>query len=831
MISRGLRRATGAVGIGGSGRKFRSRAIAALGGVAIVAVLVVPVAYAVAAWRQPAASPPSALDAARDALRHGRYDDAEKQLKALAAADPAGDAALELGLLQSMLGRKNDAVRTLERILDAPARTAQALARAGRAARALGEFQEANGFFQQANQLAPDDPDINTAWGELFLEKYNQGDAKQSFQTALRKKQTARALVGLARASVDDNPPAARVMAQRALEQDPEYVPAHLLIAELDVDEGHRPEAVQAIRKALEINANSLEAHALLAAIANLEGRTADFDAEVKKALAINPSYGEVYRVAGDHAARNYRFEEAVKLARQALVLDPDNARASADIGTHLMRTGDEPAARQALERAWSVDKYDAVTKNLLDLLDVLEKFQTFTDGDIILRLHPDEANIVKEYAMPLAKRALATLSKKYDFVPKGPILIEMFPRHDDFAVRNVGLPGMIGALGACFGTVVTLDSPHARPPGEFNWGATLWHELAHVITLQMSNQRVPRWLTEGISVYEEKQARPEWGREMELTFAQKLERNEILKLKDLNAGFTNPQTISLAYYEASLLVEHIVNTYRITGLTKLLRTFTTGASTEDAIKTSLGVDLDQLQAAFDQTLDKNFGGIRRALRAPPDLQNALQSGDIERMKQLAAAQPESYAVWLSLGEAQRAAGDLDGAIKSLQKAASLVPMVTGKKSPYTLIADIALQKGDKSLAASQLEALLAFDGNDVETARKLAGLIDVKATPDRALAAHQRVVEMDPFDATSHAVVGRLALDRKDAETAIREFKVVLATGPVDLAAANCDLADAYLLAGRAAEAKKATLAALEVAPSYDRAQALLLKIIEGRH
>ena len=39
----------------------------------------------------------------------------------------------------------------------------------------------------------------------------------------------------------------------------------------------------------------------------------------------------------------------------------------------------------------------------------------------------------------------------------------------------------MIGALGACFGRVVTMDSPKARPPGEFQWEATLWHELAHV--------------------------------------------------------------------------------------------------------------------------------------------------------------------------------------------------------------------------------------------------------------------------------------------------------------------------------------------------------------
>ena len=32
-------------------------------------------------------------------------------------------------------------------------------------------------FLRSASGLAPDDPAINTAWGELFLEKYNRADA------------------------------------------------------------------------------------------------------------------------------------------------------------------------------------------------------------------------------------------------------------------------------------------------------------------------------------------------------------------------------------------------------------------------------------------------------------------------------------------------------------------------------------------------------------------------------------------------------------------------------------------------------------------------------
>ena len=64
--------------------------------------------------------------------------------------------------------------------------------RAGRAARALGRFEDANGFFREAVALAPDDVEINTAWGELFLEKYNHADAVRSFEPALKARRRLR---------------------------------------------------------------------------------------------------------------------------------------------------------------------------------------------------------------------------------------------------------------------------------------------------------------------------------------------------------------------------------------------------------------------------------------------------------------------------------------------------------------------------------------------------------------------------------------------------------------------------------------------------------------
>ena len=102
--------------------------------------------------------------------------------------------------------------------------------------------------------------------------------------------------------------------------------------------------------------------------------------------------------------------------------------------------TSPAPAARSIAPCA--ADPYDVVTFNLLKMLDNLDQFVTVKEGNIILKMHRDEAAVLREYAMPLAQEALKTLSARYGFTPTGPILIEIFPKHDDFAVRNLGLPG-----------------------------------------------------------------------------------------------------------------------------------------------------------------------------------------------------------------------------------------------------------------------------------------------------------------------------------------------------------------------------------------------------
>jgi hypothetical protein len=77
--------------------------------------------------------------------------------------------------------------------------------------------------------------------------------------------------------------------------------------------------------------------------------------------------------------------------------------------------------------------------------------------------------------------------------------------------------------------------------------------------------------------------------------------------------------------------------------------------------------------------------------------------------------------------------------------------------------------------------------------------------------------VAIDPFDVNAEAQLGRLALKRKDAVTPSAPSAACSARSRPILRRRTSRLAEAHLAAGQMAEAKRHTLAALEIAPSFE--------------
>jgi tetratricopeptide (TPR) repeat protein len=748
------------------------------------------------------------------------------------SAAPGGEAALELGLLLTRTGQSPEARPILEAVVAATGQRtddAAALTRAGRALQGLGQARAANAHFRGALRASPDDPRIHTAWGELFLEKHNTAEAVRTFRDALKlDAKWVPARLGLAHALADSAPAEARRTAAEVLETAPKNVEARLLTATLDLDEDDRDGAKRLIDEVRDINPSSGEAAALAAAIATIEDRTEDASREIARAQRAGPARVDVYRIIGERLARQYRFDEAVAHLKKAVEIAPDNARAQATLGLHLLRTGDEDAARAALDRAFERDPFDIVTYNLLSMLDTLGGFETVRAGDLVVRLPPKDSALLKRYLIPLAEQALKTLSTRYQHRPEGPILVEVFSRHDDFAVRTLGLPGMIGALGACFGRVVTLDSPRARPPGTFNWMATLWHEMAHVVTLQMSRQRVPRWLSEGISTYEETRANPAWGAEGQFGFVEALARKEVLPIAELNAGFSDSRTIGRAYFQSSLVVAHIVEQYGEPALQAYVGAFGKGLDEEQALESALDVNMKGLQRGFDAWLAKRYGPVVSAL-VPVEADLPAAGAGVEALQRAAAAHAGSFRVQLTLGRRLIEAKAYDAAHEALERAATLVPFAGGPDSPRALLARLAIETDAPEEAVGHLEALLAHDHMSLEPVRQLLSLARERGDRPRLELAAKRLIEIAPFEADVHTALGRLALERGDLDDAVRELQAALDATPPDLAAAHTDLAEVHWMAGRPADTKRHAIAALEVAPRFERAQELLLKVVDG--
>jgi tetratricopeptide (TPR) repeat protein len=762
----------------------------------------------------------------------GKTAEARARLTPLAQAG-APDALLELGLLDVRDGRRTSGRALLARLQSQTFDlTGENLLRLARAAAALGDVQAANRFFQRVGDVPLQQAYKETAWGDMLLERHQAGEAVRSYTAAIDADPAwVGAHLGLARALQDEEPERAAASLETATTLAPAHPDVQLLIAERRLLVEDKVGALAALDKVVAVRAGSPEEVAWRAALDYANGEFAAADARVSGVVERNPSYTYGWRVLGGQAARAYRFADAAMYARKAVALDAEDPAAHADLGLYLMRTGDEAEARRELERAFTLDPYDVVTYNLLMLLDTIDSFVRVEHGPFVFKFPKAEADVLKPYALPLADEAFKTFETRYGFTPQGPILVEIFGKHDDFAVRTMGLPGLVGALGACFGRVIAMNSPmtmRASSVSDFSWQATLWHEIAHVFSLQASDYKVPRWLTEGISVYEEHKKDRAWGRELALEYARALATKRTFGVKGLPKAFERPRDLAMAYFEASLLTEYLISINGDAGVRALLAAYAKGAKDEAAFAQAFGKSVDDVEAGFQAFVTQQYGALARAM-APVDMP-AGDAATAEALRAVVAKTPENYVAQWSLGQALLRAGDAEAAKAALTKAATLAPMAQGDASPRALLASIAEKAGDATTAVQEYRALLEWDHDNVEAARRMREAARLAGDVAGGIFALRVIANVDPFDATAHVALGQHALTQKDFQAALIELQAALALGPPNLAEAHADVAEALLGLGRRDEARRAALKALEQAPTYARAQDLLLAAMGGR-
>jgi tetratricopeptide (TPR) repeat protein len=669
----------------------------------------------------------------------------------------------------------------------------------------LGEYSTANQEFRAAVAQADGNAQYRVRWGRMLHERFNDQDAQTLFKEALAADpKNAPAYLGLALVSADGFDEGAVEYARKALQIDPNLASAHELLGRLALEDSEPDQAAAEADAALKIDPEALDAMAVHASIELLADRSPD--AWLARITAVNPSYGQGYALVAHHLILSGRYEDGVAYYRKAVAADPQLWSARAELGVNLMRLGQDAEARKELEKCYANGYRDEATVNSLRLLDSYKNFVVLKDDTTVLKLQRKEADLLYPYFHEELLRAIGAYEQKYRMKLDGPVQVEVYPDHEDFAVRTLGMPGL-GALGVTFGNVVAMDSPSARKPGDFHWASTLRHEMSHVFILAATNHRVPRWFTEGLAVHEETQASPEWGDPMTPDIVVALRERKLLPVARLDRGFVRPQypsQVVVSYFEAGRICDYIGGRWGEAKLLDMVHSYAHVVSTREVIQKNLGMSAEDFDQQFQAWL---YDRVHETVASFDEWHKRLAS--LARL-----AQDKQY----------------DAVIRDGDAVLRLYPDYVYDANAYEFLAEAYLAKADKTAAAAVLSQYMRAGGRRPEVLQKLAGIQEELGDPRSAAATLDRINSIDPvYDQALHRHLGALWLEQKNYAGAIREYAAVVAFHPLDVASAQFDLARAYFEAGQRDKAEDAVLASLEVAPGYRPAQKLLLQIKES--
>ncbi len=655
--------------------------------------------------------------------------------------------------------------------------------------------------------------DARVRAGELLLDKYNAPDARSSFGDVLGVDEAnARALLGMARVQEFEGEGAAMATVRRSLAANPALTAAHVMLARLHLEAEAYDSAAIAADRALAVDSSAIEAWALRSAVAWLTGDSATYTSTRRAAEAVHPRPAVFYATLAESAVRHRRYADGVRWAEQAVAMDSGSVRALGVLGTNQLRTGAMTEGRATLERAFALDPFNLWHKNTLDLLDQMNGFTSIERGRFRLVVSPEDAALVELYLLPLLEEAYDSLQTRYAWRPERPVRFEIFRRHADFSVRSVGLAGL-GALGVSFGDVLAMDAPSAREPGSFNWGSTAWHELAHTFTLGASDHRVSRWLSEGLSVLEERRAREGWGAGPSVQFLAAYKADQLRPVSMLNDGFVRPRypaEVQFSYYLASLVCEMLEQEFGAAVFPSLLQAYREGLESPAAFARVLRISGDSLDARFRAFMQQRFGTALAAVEpgsGPGDVGGPFVTAMREGIEHRDASRPR---------EAERA----------FERARALLPDQHVPNGPAWYLARLALDRADTTAALAQLALITRSQETALEANLLEAALLEARGDDRGLMAALERVIWIAPYDAAVHVRLAEAATRVGAHAVAVRERRAVLAIGPADRLEARYQLARALARAGDTAGARREVLSMLETAPGFEKAQALLLEL-----
>lgn len=786
----------------------------------------------------------------------GAYQDAAKLLEALIARDKNDlQARHEFGEVMAADGLRSVAQAQWQENAAAKPDDWRGLAFKGRSLYRLGgraNLEAASKALVDSMAKAPEQPEPRITYGLVTFAAYGEQNGMPSGERDLKKvlaeygddEDALLAMYKIRSANQTLDGAKTESFLERVLARNERCVPALLVRAANVLDDRRYRDAARLLDDVLRIDPNDRTVLCHRAAAAWLLHDRDAYLAFRERALAGDPGWPECDRILGDHLCALYRFADALPFYSAAHTQAPDDIPTLHGMAKAFIYTGEGKLAKEKLERAKQLANglVDPWRHNALAVQELLDtEYMVAEHPAFTLQMHRQDAEVLSAYLLPIQLEAAEVLGAKYQWRPEGKTKIEVFQTWDDFSVRTIGFRGFT-ALGACFGRLITLVSPvdNDLRKQDFMWEATAWHEYTHVLTLGVSKNRVPRWLTEGFSVYEEKTRDPSWERGMDRELFDAFHNRDIPPVHLLNRLFRGPR-ILFGYFQGGLIVEWIEKHHGFQKALELLAAFGEDLDTEEAFGKALGMRsqefdrqfLDWIQReklrgmrlvprlddaalqrrALDATRDKTnlqarveiaAGYLQRdnpvdagrwlaeVLRADPEHGQALlvraellrrrkeDDAATECYRKGFAAGADDFDSRIAFGRHLLAAGDVDGAIDQWQRAKACWPTCTEQESaPELLLAKVYRDRDEATQAQMEMKAYCRRTARAFTPRMTLAQFAREGGQRDEELRYLIECNRIDPFHRELHVLMGDAYEALKQLPQAAREFEIAAAVIP----------------------------------------------------
>jgi tetratricopeptide (TPR) repeat protein len=768
----------------------------------------------------------------------GQYDKAADDMNIVLLHYPVSMRLLELAhtfyLHNNQPDRADDAIKRLVRVgtsRNLRFISPEDLVALGKALLLFGEEPRVvlDELFTRAIKNDPNCLDAYLAAGDLALAKQDYKLAADQFRDALKRfGKDPDVHFGLARAFYESDRKQMIQSLDAALYINPNHVPSLLLLAEHQIDCEEYAGAAELLDKAIGINPWDPDAWAYRVVLAHLANDSEAVKSCREKALKFWPTNPRVDYLIGRKLSQKYRFAEGAAYQRQALKFDPNYMPVKIQLAQDLLRLGTEQEGWKLADEVHAGDAYNVEAYNLSNLHDHLSKFATLRADGFVVRMDKHEADVYGDMVIDLLQKARTKLCEKYEAQLDKPVVVELFDNQQDFAVRTFGMPGGDGYLGVCFGDVITANSPNLQRPT--SWKAMLWHEFCHVVTLNLTKNKMPRWLSEGISVYEESQRDPTWGQQMNPEYRGMILGGKLTPISKLSGAFLSPPTpshLQFAYYESALVVEFIVKQYGLDSLKAILADLAKGDQINNAIST-YAAPMKDIEQQFEK-----FARERAENLAPKADFEQPEKGQVDPTDRVALGEwlkehPNNLWALTQYAKALLANRQWAEAKKPLEKLIKLYPQYSGEDNAYLLLAEAHRQLDETQQDVLSKLAMISSDASYAYS--RLLEIATEKEDWQQVIKYAEKSMAVYPMLAQLYWQLGRANEELGRDEQAIESYNRLLLLDPADPAEVNYRLGR-LLLAKDPAAAKRHVLMALAEAPRFREGHRILLKIINEAH